>query len=76
MKAYFVQLIRLTNYSHALGAEGRRFGSSRPDHLKQGFMAIYRGPFLSKSAKQFEEDAKKLTGKLVKEICHQRRHTR
>ena len=33
------------------------------------------GLFLSKIAKQFEEDAKKLTGKLAKEICHQRRHT-
>jgi len=29
-----------------LGAGGRRFKSSRPDHLKQGLTAIAVGPFL------------------------------
>ena len=36
----------LINQRPALGAGGRRFKSSRPDHLKQGLTAIAVGPFL------------------------------
>ena len=40
--------IRVNKLLPALGAGGRKFKSSRPDHLKQGFMAICRKPlFLS-----------------------------
>ena len=36
----------LINQRPALGAGGRRFKSSRPDHLKQGLSGFPLGPFL------------------------------